>query len=264
LRSKIVEVEAGAARQNRTHRPFARIHGIFRQVCYQRNTLMRILIVEDDRKMALILQEALEKELHRTVVAFDGNEGLDVARSHPFEAIILDAMLPGIDGFTVAKSLRESKVATPIVMLTARDATSDVVNGLDSGVDDYLIKPFKFAELFARLRAVSRRLPTPASLLLQVEDLILDPLTHAASRRGSNIVLTRTEFLILEFMMRKPNCVLRRDAIINGVWGYEDTVESNTLDVFMKQLRSKIDQGHPVKLIHTVRGFGFKLSGTTL
>jgi DNA-binding response OmpR family regulator len=221
---------------------------------------MRILIVEDDRKMAGILQESLEKQLHRTVVAFTGIEGLEVARSHQFEAIILDAMLPGIDGFSVAKSLRESRVATPIVMLTARDATSDVVKGLDSGVDDYLTKPFALAELFARLRAVSRRPTTPASVLLQIKDLSLDPVTHAASRAGRNISLTRTEFLILEFMMRNARSVLRRDDIINAVWGYQDTVENNTLDVFMKQLRSKIDQGHATKLIHTVRGFGFRLS----
>jgi DNA-binding response OmpR family regulator len=227
-------------------------------------TSMRILIVEDDRKMAGILQEALEKQLHRTVVALNGTEGLDIAKHHQFEAIILDAMLPGIDGFVVARSLRESRIATPIVMLTARDATSDVVKGLDSGVDDYLTKPFAFAELFARLRAVSRRPATPASVLLQVEDLILDPVTHAASRSGRSIVLTRTEFLILEFMMRNPRCVLRRDDIINAVWGYKDTVENNTLDVFMKQLRLKIDQGHPVKLIHTVRGFGFRLSAAQL
>ena len=218
------------------------------------------MIVEDDRKMAGILQEALEKQFHRVVLAFSGIEGLDVARSHPFEAIILDAMLPGIDGFCVARSLRESRVTTPIVMLTARDATSDVVMGLDSGVDDYLTKPFAFAELFARLRAVSRRPTTPASVRLQIEDLSVDPVTHAASRAGRNISLTRTEFLILEFMMRNPRSVLRRDDIINAVWGYRDTVENNTLDVFMKQLRSKIDQGHSTKLIHTVRGFGFRLS----
>jgi DNA-binding response OmpR family regulator len=221
---------------------------------------MRILIVEDDRKMAGILREALEKQLHRVVLASTGIEGLDVARSHQFEAIILDAMLPGIDGYSVARSLRESQIATPIVMLTARDATSDVVKGLDSGVDDYLTKPFAFAELFARLRAVSRRPTTSASVRLQIEDLSVDPVTHAASRAGRNIVLTRTEFLILEFMMRNPRSVLRRDDIINAVWGYQDTVENNTLDVFMKQLRSKIDQGHPTKLIHTVRGFGFRLS----
>lgn len=221
---------------------------------------MRILVIEDDRKMAYILQEALEKQLHRVVLAFTGPEGLDVARGHQFEAILLDAMLPGLDGFSVAKSLRQSRVVTPIVMLTARDATSDIVKGLDNGVDDYLTKPFAFAELFARIRAVTRRPTNPPAVLLQIADLSLDPATHAACRGSRNINLTRTEFLILEFMMRNPRRVLQRDAIINAVWGYEDTVENNTLDVFMKQLRSKIDHGHDIKLIQTVRGFGFQLS----
>jgi DNA-binding response OmpR family regulator len=221
---------------------------------------MRILIVEDDRKMAALLREALEKQLHRTVLAFNGVEGLEVARSHQFEAIILDAMLPGMDGFNIAHSLRKGGTATPILMLTARDATTDVVKGLDSGVDDYLTKPFAFAELFARLRALGRRPPTAASLLFQIDDLQLDPRTHAASRAGRSISLTRTEFLILEFMMRHPQSVLRRETLINAVWGYEETVENNTLDVFMKQLRAKIDEGHENKLIHTVRGFGYRLS----
>ena len=220
---------------------------------------MRILVIEDDRKMACLLQEALEKQLHRVVLASNGTDGLDVARSHQFEAILLDAMLPGVDGFAVAQSLRQSKVVTPILMLTDRDATSDIVKGLDSGVDDYLTKPFAFAELFARIRAVTRRSTSPPTVLLQIADLSLNPITHAARRGDRNITLTRTEFLILEFMMRNPRSVLRRDAIINAVWGYQDTVESNTLDVFMKQLRSKIDHGHATKLIHTVRGFGFQL-----
>jgi DNA-binding response OmpR family regulator len=221
---------------------------------------MRILVIEDDRKMAALLREALEKQLHRIVLAFNGVEGLDIASSHQFEAIILDAMLPGMDGFSVAHSLREIKIATPILMLTARDATNDVVRGLDCGVDDYLTKPFAFAELFARLRAIGRRPPTTASLLFRIDNLQLDPRTHAASRAGRPISLTRTEFLILEFMMRNPHSVLRRESIINAVWGYEETVENNTLDVFMKQLRSKIDEGHESKLIQTVRGFGYRLS----
>jgi DNA-binding response OmpR family regulator len=224
---------------------------------------MRILIVEDDRKMAAVLREALEKQFHRIVLAFHGTEGLEIARSHQFEAIILDAMLPGIDGFSIARSLRETKIPTPILMLTARDATTDVVKGLDCGVDDYLTKPFAFAELFARLRALGRRPPTAASLLFQIDDLQLDPLTHAASRGGRPISLTRTEFLILEYMMRNPRSVQRRESIINAVWGYEETVENNTLDVFMKQLRAKIDEGHENKLIQTVRGFGYRLSPVT-
>jgi len=221
---------------------------------------MRILVVEDDRKMALLLRDALEKQAHRIVLAFTGMDGLDIARAHAFEAIILDAMLPEMDGFSVARFLREAKVVTPILMLTALDATKDVVRGLDNGVDDYLTKPFAFAELFARLRALSRRIPTTTSLSYQLEDLQLDPLTHNASRSGNPIVLTRTEFLLLEFMMKNPHTVLRREAIINAVWGYEETVENNTLDVFMKQLRGKIDGAFDNKLIHTVRGFGYRLT----
>ena len=221
---------------------------------------MRILIVEDDPKMALLLRDALEKRSHRIVLAATGREGLDIGRSHEFESIVLDAMLPEMDGFTVARSLRESGVSTPIIMLTARDATKDVVKGLDSGVDDYLTKPVAFEELFARLRALARRQNTGPSMQYQMEDLRLDPETHLASRSGTPITLTRTEYLLLEFMMRHPHAVLRRDAIINAVWGYERTVENNTLDAFMKQLRSKIDGNSDKKLIQTVRGFGYKLT----
>jgi DNA-binding response OmpR family regulator len=221
---------------------------------------MRILIVEDDPKMAIVLRDALQRHAHRIVLAASGPDGLDIALHHQFESIILDAMLPGMDGFAVARSLRDSRIATPILMLTARDATSDVVRGLDSGVDDYLTKPFAFEELFARLRALSRRTASSASLSYRLDDLELDPLTHAASRNGRPISLTRTEFLLLEFMMRNPHAVLRREVIINAVWGYERTVENNTLDAFMKQLRSKVDSGFENRLIHTVRGFGYKLT----
>lgn len=221
---------------------------------------MRILIVEDDLKMSIVLRDALEKRAHRIVLALSGTEGLDIALSHQFEAIILDAMLPGMDGFTVARSLRSSRISTPVIMLTARDAIGDIVRGLDSGVDDYLTKPFAFEELFARLRALGRRTTASASLSYRLEDLELDPLTHAASRAGVPISLTRTEFLLLEFMMRNPHVVLKRDMMINAVWGYERTVENNTLDAFMKQLRSKVDEGFENKLIHTVRGFGYKLT----
>ena len=221
---------------------------------------MRILIVEDDPKMAMLLRDALQRHAHRIVLSATGTDGLDIALHHDFEAVILDAMLPGMDGFAVARSLRDAGIATPILMLTARDATRDVVQGLDSGVDDYLTKPFAFEELFARLRALSRRTASSASLSYRLEDLELDPLTHAASRNGRPISLTRTEFLLLEFMMRNPRAVLRREVIINAVWGYERTVENNTLDAFMKQLRSKVDNGFENRLIHTVRGFGYKLT----
>jgi DNA-binding response OmpR family regulator len=221
---------------------------------------MRILIVEDDPKMSILLRDALEKQSHRIVLASDGKEGLDIALNYEFESIILDAMLPGVDGFSIARSVRDSKISTPIIMLTARDATRDIVRGLDSGVDDYLTKPFAFEELFARLRALGRRTISSASLHYRMDDLELDPLTHVASRSSRPINLTRTEFLLLEFLMKNPHVVLRRDTIINAVWGYERTVENNTLDAFMKQLRSKIDGGFDRKLIHTVRGFGYKLT----
>lgn len=221
---------------------------------------MRILIIEDDSKMLRLLRDALEKQAYRLVLASTGTEGRDIALSHQFESIILDAMLPGMDGFSVAKSLRNAKVATPILMLTARDATRDKVRGLDSGVDDYLTKPFAFDELFARLRALSRRASVTQAMSYQLEDLELNPLTHTASRAGQQIALTRTEFLLLEFLMRNPHVVLRRDTIIDAVWGYERTVENNTLDVFMKQLRSKIDSNFETRLIHTVRGFGYKFT----
>jgi DNA-binding response OmpR family regulator len=221
---------------------------------------MRILVVEDDPKMSLVLRDALEKQAHRVVLASNGTEGRDIALSHQFEAIVLDAMLPGMDGFAIARSLRDANVATPILMLTARDSTCDIVRGLDSGVDDYLTKPFPFDELFARLRALGRRTISSPSLMYRIEDLELNPLTHAASRGGRDITLTRTEFLLLEFLMRNPHVVLRRDTIINAVWGYERTVENNTLDAFMKQLRSKVDGDSEKKLIHTVRGFGYKLT----
>src|SRR6185437_1596722 len=226
--------------------------------------LMRILIVEDDPKMAALLRDALEKKAHRIFLATTGREGLEIGRSHEFEAIVLDVMLPEIDGFVVARSLREVGVASPILMLTARDATTDIVRGLDSGVDDYLTKPFAFEELFARLRALARRRSTTPSMQYPMEDLQLDPETHRATRSGTSINLTRTEYLLLEFMMRHPETVLRRDTIIDAVWGYERTVENNTLDAFIKQLRAKIDGNYQKKLIQTVRGFGYKLTANSL
>jgi DNA-binding response OmpR family regulator len=183
-----------------------------------------------------------------------------MAIEHAFQAIVLDAMLPGMDGFLVARALRDVKISTPILMLTARDAKEDVVKGLDNGVDDYLTKPFVFQEFFARLRAVSRRQPVFPNCSFRVNDLELDPKAHSVARAGMNIALTRTEFLILEFLMHNQGTVLDRQRIILEVWGHEETVENNTLDVFVMQLRSKIDGGFQDKLIQTVRGIGYKLA----
>jgi DNA-binding response OmpR family regulator len=209
--------------------------------------------------MTALLRDALEKQSYGVSCAETGPEGLAMAMEHSFHAIVLDAMLPGMDGFRVARTLRNVKISTPILMLTALDAKEDVVRGLDNGVDDYLTKPFVFQELFARLRAVSRRQPVFPDRSFRVNDLELDPKAHSVSRGGMNIALTRTEFLILEFLMRNQGTVLDRQRIILEVWGHEETVENNTLDVFVMQLRSKIDGGFQNKLIQTVRGIGYKL-----
>lgn len=220
---------------------------------------MWVLIVEDDSRMAALLEKGLAEEGHSVVTALDGREGLAAARSQSFDAIVLDIMLPGIDGCEVTRRLRAARVRTPVLMLTARDATPDIVAGLDAGADDYLTKPFSFAEFLARLRAVSRRGPVAQPVRLQLADLVLDPATHEVARAGRTIALTRTEYRLLEFLMRRTNTVVSRDAIIAAVWGFEGTVENNTLDAFIKLLRGKIDNGHARKLLHTVRGFGYSL-----
>lgn len=219
---------------------------------------MRILIVEDERKMAKLLMTGLEEEKHSVTIAANGREGLELALAEPFDAVVLDVMLPGIDGFEVARRMRQSGNRTPILILTARDEVLDVVKGLDIGADDYLTKPFSFDEFLARLRAIARRGPIPKGPKLQVADLILDPAAHQVSRDGRRILLTKTEYLLLELLMRNHGRVVSREAIIDAVWGSGDEVESNTLDAFIKKLRQKIDAGGRVRLIHTVRGFGYR------
>jgi DNA-binding response OmpR family regulator len=218
---------------------------------------MRILIVEDERKMASLLRTGLEEEQHSVSVATNGRDGLELALGEEFDAVVLDVMLPGIDGFEVARRMRQSGNRTPILMLTARDATPDVVRGLDTGADDYLTKPFSFDEFVARLRAIGRRGPVPKGPQLQVADLTLDPGSHQVSRSGRRILLTKTEYLLLELLMRNQGRVVSRDTIIDTVWQSDAGVESNTLDAFIKKLRQKIDGAGP-RLIHTVRGFGYR------
>ena len=220
---------------------------------------MRILIIEDEKKMAELLRRGLEEENHSVIVANTGTEGLQTAQLCEFDVMVLDIMMPGIDGFEVARRLRHSGDRTPILILTARDALPDVVKGLDLGADDYLTKPFSFAEFLARLRAVSRRGPVARPARLQVGDLILDPATHEVFRKSKQIALTRREYALLEFLMRNAGRVVARAAIIEAVWGFDQMIEDNTLEAFIKLLRNKIDNGHRVKLIHTVRGFGYQL-----
>lgn len=219
---------------------------------------MRILIVEDDRKLARQLKKGLDEQSHAATLAFDGREGLEAAQQDGFDVLVLDVMLPGIDGFSIVRRLRTAKVATPILLLTAKDAAEDIVEGLDAGADDYLTKPFSFKVLLARLRALARRKDVKPTPRLQVADLVLDPATYEVKRAGSIIPLARTELVLLDVLMRNAGRVITRSRLIESVWGYRD-VESNTLDVYIRMLRGKIDSSGSRKLIHTIRGIGYTL-----
>jgi two-component system response regulator MprA len=220
---------------------------------------MRILIVEDDRKLARQLKKGLDEQGHSVAVASDGIEGLEAAKFADFDVLVLDVMLPGLDGFSIVRRLRAAKSTTPILLLTARDAAEDVVTGLDAGADDYLTKPFSFKILLARLRALSRRKTVEPRTRLHVGDLVLDPATREVTRAQSVVSLSRTEFVLLEILMRNTGRVITRTRMIETAWGYERDVERNTLDVFISQLRKKIDLPGSQKLIHTIRGIGFAL-----
>ena len=218
---------------------------------------MQILVVEDERRMAELLRRGFEEEGHAVVVSGRGHDALSIACNHPFDAIVLDVMLPGMNGLDVARRLRESHVQTPILMLTARDGIDDVVQGLDNGADDYVTKPFSFEILLARIRALARRAPIPNSIKLHIADLTLDTETRESIRRNRKIVLTRTEYTLLELLMKRPGRVVKREQIMEALWGEDASVESNTLDVFIRLLRSKIEQPGETRLIHTVRGVGY-------
>ncbi len=218
---------------------------------------MEILIVEDDRRMATLLDRGLRGEGHRVFVASDGPEGLDFARVRGYDVIVLDVLLPGINGFEIAQRLRREGNRTPILMLTAKDAPRDVVEGLDVGADDYLTKPFAFEELLARLRAVSRRGPISRSPLLEVADLQLSPASHEVRRAGRAIALTPREFQVLELLMRRAGQVVPRNTLIDTIWGGDADVGFNTVDAFVSSLRRKLEDPKAARLIHTVRGIGF-------
>jgi two-component system copper resistance phosphate regulon response regulator CusR len=217
-----------------------------------------ILVIEDDPAMARVMQEGLEQDSYSVVVAHNGWKGLELAQRSGSDAIVLDVMLPGLNGLALARELRMGGNLTPILMLTARDDVPDIVAGLDAGAEDYLTKPFSFVEFLARVRALTRRgKPEPVSLV--VADLHVDLLQHTVSRGGIPIDLARTEFLLLELLVRNAGAVVSREQIAAAVWKTR-TVEPNAIDVAIRNLRVEMDQPYPEKLIHTVRGFGYKLA----
>jgi len=221
--------------------------------------MVSVLLIDDDTELSKLLEEYLQSEQFELHSAHDGPSGLEKALANHYSAVVLDVMLPVLDGFELAKRLRAAGNATPILFLTARDTEDDLIRGLDEGGDDYLTKPFSFREFAARLRALTRRLPQTAPTILRVGDLALDRATHNVTRANRCIELTRTEYSLLEFFMRHPGQVLTRDVLIDAVWGLSETIESNTLDTFIKLLRQKVDSGYKQKLLHTVRGFGYKI-----
>jgi two-component system OmpR family response regulator len=220
---------------------------------------MRILVVEDELKMASLLNRGLAEEGHVVDVAGKGDEGLWKAREVQYDAIVLDLMLPGIDGFEVCRRLREGGVWTPVLMLTARDSVEDRVAGLDVGADDYLPKPFSFTELLARLRALARRGVAERPAVLQVGDLRLDPATRQFWRGQTEINLSAKEFALVETFMRRPHRVLTREQLLEHAWDFAFEPNSNVVDVYIRYLREKIDRPFGRRSIETVRGAGYRL-----
>jgi heavy metal response regulator len=220
---------------------------------------MRVLIVEDERKMAESLKRGLQEEGYAVDVADDGDDGWHFATENTYDVIVLDIALPKRDGIRLCRDIRGRGIKTPILMLTARDTVDAKVQALDSGADDYLTKPFAFAELLARLRALLRRSYTDLTLKLQVADLVLDPVTRRVTRAGRDMTLTQKEFALLECLMRHPNQVLSRTVLAESAWGESFDALTNVIDVYINYLRNKIDRDFEPKLIHTVRGAGYVL-----
>lgn len=220
---------------------------------------MRVLIVEDEVKMASLIRRGLREEGLSADVAINGEDALWMAGATDYDAIILDVMLPGIDGFETCRRLRSDGVWAPVMMLTARDAVDDRITGLDGGADDYLTKPFSFAELLARLRALGRRGPVEKPTVLEVDDLHLDPARRHVWRGDSEIGLSTKEFALLETFMRRPGQVLSRFQLLERAWDYEYENRSNVVDVYVGYLRDKIDRPFGVESIETVRGAGYRL-----
>jgi heavy metal response regulator len=220
---------------------------------------MRILIIEDEKKVAKFVRQGLEEERYTVDVAYDGEIGAQLAMTESFDLIILDILIPKKDGITVLKEIRSKHNTTPVLLLTAKSSIDDKVEGLDAGADDYLTKPFSFAELLARVRSLLRRGAAEKSTTLKVVDLHLDTVAHKAKRADKTIELTGKEYALLEYFMRNANRVLTRTLISEHIWNYNFDTGTNVIDVYINHLRSKIDDGFERKLLHTVRGVGYVL-----
>lgn len=221
---------------------------------------MRVLLVEDENKIARALKKALEQENYAVDVAYDGDDGYAMATTEPYDLCIIDRMLPGsYDGIDIVKAMRESKIHTPVLILTALGSVNDKAAGLDSGADDYLVKPFALEELLARARALLRRPNHQHDTILEAGDLTLNTVTYEVKRAGQTIDLTQKEFALLEYLLRNQNRPISKDVIIAHVWDYDADILPNTVEVYIKYLRNKIDQPFDSNLIQTVRGFGYKL-----
>lgn len=221
---------------------------------------MRVLIIEDEHKIARALKKALEQESYAVDVAYDGDEGYSMATTEPYDAAIIDRMLPGqYDGLAIVKAMREQKIHTPVLLLTALGDIARRTEGLDSGADDYLVKPFALEELLARVRALLRRPVEQQSTVLRAGDLSLNTVTYEVNRADKLIELTGKEFALLEYLLRNQNRPLSKELIIAHVWDYDADILPNTVEVYIKYLRSKIDDPFRTPLIRTMRGFGYKL-----
>lgn len=220
---------------------------------------MRILLVEDNQRLSDSLKRSLSDDGYAVDVAFDGEDGEAWGLSYDYDAIVLDIMLPKKDGLAVCRALRDQRVKSPIIMLTAKDTVDDRVSGLDSGADDYLVKPFALQELLARLRALLRRDSDDKSPEIRVGDLVLDPATHRVERAGQTIHLTAKEFSLLEFFMRNRGRIVTREMAEDHIWSYDFQASSNVVDVYVRRLRRKIDDPFDTRLLETVRGTGYRL-----
>ncbi len=220
---------------------------------------MRLLVIEDERKIARVITESLKREKYAVDAAYDGEEGFNLADSQPYDLLIVDRMLPGLEGAEIVKKLRENGKNMPILFLTALSTTEDKTLGLDVGADDYLTKPFAIDELLARVRALLRRPPIQQPDILKIDDLEIDKQQQTVTRAGKNIDLTNKEYALLEYLMQHPNQILSKETLIDHVWDFDADILPNNVEAYIKNLRQKIDKPFKKQLIKTVRGFGYRI-----